>query len=68
MPLNNSEYEIRINENTLKFTIFKDGQKLPFEDFQNISWALQGALASIKRTEAEIKRREKENEITKSSY
>lgn len=52
-------YTITVDTDTLEFTIMKDGQVLPFNNFKNIEWALQNMLAVIHRTEGEIKRREK---------
>jgi hypothetical protein len=54
-------YTITIDEDTLEFSIIKDGHVLPFNECLNIQWALQGALAVINRTESEKRRRDSDD-------
>lgn len=54
-------YTITIDEDTLEFSIIKDGHVLPFNECLNIQWALQSTLAVINRTESEKRRRDSED-------
>ena len=52
---------ITLDENSLDFTIEKNGEVLPFSQCHNIRLALEGALGVICRTESEVKRRQNPN-------
>jgi hypothetical protein len=52
-------YTITVKDDTLEFSILKDGIELPFHECKNVEWAMQGMLAVIKRTEGEVERRKK---------
>lgn len=51
-----NNYEVKVDDETLAFEVWKNGEPLPFEEFKNVEWAMQSMLAVLKRTEGEIER------------
>lgn len=52
-------YHITLDEDSMEFTVVKNGEELPFNHCHNIRLALEGALGIICRTESEVKRRQR---------